>query len=154
LKQATKTPAADYLRYSALFAGIAIVLYLVDLVFHLVTQGQLGSGPLYYASVALIFPIAAAQIAHLWAQRYDKATFPSMAKNQLAHWLYLPYETEIRFEDHKAKVDFVRSMNKRGSYRIYSALQGYYPDTYVVRFGRKADASWARLRYHNPQSFS
>jgi hypothetical protein len=116
-----------------------------------VTQGQLGTGPLYHAAMAFSFPIIAAQVAYIWAHRNDKATFPSMAKNRLAHWLYLPYETEIRFEDQKAKVDFVRSMNKRGSYRIYSALQGYYPDTYVVRFGRKSDASWARLRYHNPE---
>jgi hypothetical protein len=115
------------------------------------TQGQLGSGPLYYAAMALIFPIAAAQLAHLWGQRNDRATFPAIAKNQLAHLLYLPYETEIRFEDRKALVDFVLDMKKRGSFRLYSMVRWDYPDTYVVRFGRKADASWARLRYHNPE---
>ena len=147
LKLATgKTPAFDWLRFSLLAGILAAFIFACDLTWKFVYGGEVS---LSLPALVVVALSVFSQMIH-FGFFDNKVVWAGAIKNNVAPFLYMPWETEIAFADRNEFLEFVKFMDKRGSFRLYHQFDPYV--TTVIRFTRKSDASQARLRFHYAQN--
>lgn len=147
-----KTPAIDLLRYAIVIYVLAFAGFIASLALELFVIGEVSIYNYTQAGIAIALPACAGLLGYAWSRRVDVGQIPVMTKHKVAKWAYLPYETQIVFNEQDSLHSFVNQMQKRGSWRVYCDAEGDLSNAFTVRFKNKGDASWTRLRYHNPNN--